>query len=75
MASVKTSVPTAREERIKAEAYRLWLEEGRPDGRAEAHWFMAARLVDAPAAPRSKKSPVKAKVAKPAVKARKPTAK
>ncbi len=31
--------------RIRDHAHRLWLEEGRPEGRAEAHWEMARELV------------------------------
>jgi len=34
-------------DRIRERAYRLWESEGRPDGRALAHWDMAARLVAA----------------------------
>jgi hypothetical protein len=34
-----------RDARIRAVAYRIWLEEGCPDGRAEAHWEMARDLV------------------------------
>jgi hypothetical protein len=34
-----------REDRIRAKAYDLWLEEGRPEGRAEIHWDMASELV------------------------------
>lgn len=30
-----------REDRIRARAYQLWEEEGRPEGRAEQHWFTA----------------------------------
>jgi Protein of unknown function (DUF2934) len=26
---------------IKTRAYRLWEEEGRPEGRADEHWFRA----------------------------------
>ena len=37
------------EERIRAIAYALWEEEGRPEGRAEDHWFRAASLVAAEA--------------------------
>lgn len=33
------------EQRIRERAYRIWLEEGRPSGRAEAHWDMARELV------------------------------
>jgi hypothetical protein len=42
-----------REERIRAIAYALWEEEGRPDGRAEAHWLRATELVDAEAVTRA----------------------
>ena len=28
-------------ERIKQRAYVLWEQEGRPEGRAEEHWFQA----------------------------------
>ena len=30
-----------REDKIRARAYQLWEEEGRPEGRAEQHWFTA----------------------------------
>lgn len=32
------------EQRIRERAYLLWLEEGRPEGRAEAHWKIACML-------------------------------
>jgi hypothetical protein len=40
-----TTVPQAfaAEDRVREVAYTIWLEEGRPDGRAEAHWFEAVR--------------------------------
>jgi DUF2934 family protein len=31
------------EQAISARAYALWEEEGRPDGRALAHWLAAER--------------------------------
>ena len=34
-----------REDRIRAVAHRIWLEEGCPDGRADVHWEMARDLV------------------------------
>ena len=34
------------ENRIRAVAHSLWLEEGQPDGRAESHWMKAAELVN-----------------------------
>jgi hypothetical protein len=33
-----------REQRIREIAYQLWVLEGRPDGRADSHWFEAAAL-------------------------------
>jgi hypothetical protein len=36
-----------RERRIRERAYRLWEEEGRPGGRAEAHWREAQRQIAA----------------------------
>ena len=33
------------EERVRQRAYKIWLEEGRLDGRAEVHWQMARELV------------------------------
>lgn len=34
-----------REDQIRKRAHRLWEEEGRPDGRAEDHWFQAKEMV------------------------------
>lgn len=33
------------EQRIREHAYQIWVSEGRPLGRAEAHWEMARELV------------------------------
>lgn len=33
------------EQRIREHAHRIWLEEGCPSGREEAHWDMARELV------------------------------
>jgi hypothetical protein len=33
------------EERIRDRAYRLWLEEGQPEGRASEHWEKARELL------------------------------
>ncbi len=52
-------IPSYNEETIRALAYQRWLDEGRPDGRAEIHWQWAlaslaasaerpAKLVDIP---------------------------
>lgn len=74
MPDVKSAVPGSRDEQIKAMAYRLWLEEGCPEGRAEAHWFQAVELIEAAptAAPAAKgKSRPKTVTAKAAGGARK----
>jgi hypothetical protein len=34
-----------RQDRIREVAHRIWREEGCPQGRDEAHWHMARRLV------------------------------
>lgn len=39
----------AKEERIRAIAYAIWEEEGRPEGHAEAHWLRACAIVEAEA--------------------------
>ncbi len=55
------------EERIRERAYHLWEAEGRPPGRAEAHWLRAEAEVKGAAesqAPRPAARPAKAK-AKP----------
>jgi Protein of unknown function (DUF2934) len=33
------------EQRIRERAYRIWLEEGMPEGRENAHWDMATELI------------------------------
>jgi hypothetical protein len=33
------------EDKVRARAYRLWQEEGCPEGRAEVHWDKACELV------------------------------
>jgi len=35
-----------RDERIRQRAYRMWEEEGRPEGRADDHWQRAAREIE-----------------------------
>ncbi len=58
---------TPSEDRIRAIAHALWLQEGQPEGRADAHWAMANDLasreesnVDAPK-PKRKPAAKKAK--------------
>ncbi|WP_238367418.1 DUF2934 domain-containing protein [Mesobacterium pallidum] len=51
---------------IAETAYLLWLDEGQPEGRAEAHWLEArTRLETAPAKPARKRAAPKAKAAAP----------
>lgn len=38
-------MPTGREQAVRERAYHLWEEEGRPEGRADAHWHEARRQV------------------------------
>jgi len=33
------------EERIRKRAHKMWLDEGRPDGRAESHWSLAKMAI------------------------------
>jgi hypothetical protein len=35
-----------RKERVRQQAYHIWLEEGRPEGRDKEHWEQAEKLVD-----------------------------
>jgi len=37
------------DQRIREEAYRIWEDEGRPEGHAERHWAMARRNSEKPA--------------------------
>ena len=46
---MQTDPTPSIEDRVRAVAYALWLEEGRPEGRAEAHWHRAHQLVNAEA--------------------------
>jgi Protein of unknown function (DUF2934) len=47
---------TISEDSLRELAYAIWVEEGRPDGRAEAHWFEAVRRASTP--PAKPKKPV-----------------
>lgn len=35
------------DERIRERAHRIWLEEGRPEGRAAEHWAAARHQIEA----------------------------
>jgi len=59
------------DESIRDRAYVIWEREGRPQGRDRDHWLQAAWELSGEAA----KAAAGSKMAKPAVKARKPSAK
>lgn len=68
----------SREDRIRARAHQIWLNEGQPSGHEQRHWEQAAAEVDAeeikpkkPAAKRAAtaKKPAAATVKAPAKKA------
>jgi hypothetical protein len=48
----------SKEELVRARAYQFWIEEGRPEGRADIHWQRALDSVAAETIPDVK--PVKA---------------
>jgi hypothetical protein len=57
---------SGRDQRITDMAHKIWEEEGRPEGQAEAHWARAMAIVDAEALvkkPVAKKATAKAKAA------------
>jgi hypothetical protein len=37
---------TSKEERIRHQAYRLWVAEGRPEGRDREHWEEAEQIIN-----------------------------
>jgi Protein of unknown function (DUF2934) len=63
--TLANNVIAGRDQLVADLAFRLWEEEGRPEGRAEDHWLRAAVLVDeiAPKKTAAKK-PVLKKVSK-----------
>jgi len=64
--TLANNVIAGRDQRIADLAYRIWEEDGRPEGRAEQHWLRASVLVDE-SAPK-KKPAVKAVASKKAKK-------
>lgn len=60
MPAATTAVTEAQ---IAEAAFHLWETEGRPEGRAEDHWYRAMTSLKAQATPRA---PAKARTAKPA---------
>jgi hypothetical protein len=59
--TLANNVIAGRDQLVADLAFHLWEEEGRPEGRAEAHWLRAAVLVD-------EMAPKKAAPKKPAAK-------
>ncbi len=59
--TLANNVIAGRDQLVANLAFHLWEEEGRPEGRAEAHWLRAAVLVD-------EMAPKKAAPKKPAAK-------
>ena len=64
------------EDRVREIAHDIWMQEGQPHGRDEAHWQIAlekarAEMAKAPAKP--KKAPAKKPAAKKAAPAKKAT--
>lgn len=45
MMNIDAQLSGTIEDRVKSLAYSFWLAEGRPEGRAEAHWFKALDMV------------------------------
>jgi Protein of unknown function (DUF2934) len=64
--TLANNVIAGRDQLVADLAFRLWEEEGRPEGRAESHWLRAAVLVDeaAPAKQPLAKKPAPKKAAK-----------
>lgn len=53
------------ENRIRERAHGIWEREGRPTGRAEAHWFMAAQELFGGKAPMAAARPKAARKSAP----------
>ncbi len=64
--TLANNVIAGRDQLVADLAFRLWEEEGRPEGRAESHWLRAAVLVDesVPAKQPLAKKPAPKKAAK-----------
>ena len=48
-------------DQIAALAHKFWEDEGRPEGKAEAHWLRATEVLTKPAAAPAAKTAAKAK--------------
>jgi DUF2934 family protein len=49
--------PTEDEARIRERAYKIWINEGQPEGREAEHWERAAREIDQELSQAAEKSP------------------
>jgi Protein of unknown function (DUF2934) len=56
--TLANNVIAGRDQRIADLAYRMWEEDGRPEGRAEQHWLRAVVLVDELAPKAAAKKPM-----------------
>jgi Protein of unknown function (DUF2934) len=65
-----SNAPQIQEDAVRQLAHKFWEEEGRPEGRAEAHWLRAISTFTIP-----ETTPVKAKVATAAAAVAAPAAK
>ena len=84
MSNIAASATGSPEERVRAIAFSLWVDEGMPDGRADSHWFKALDLANSaapdlaaaeePAAQPKRKTPAAAAPKKVAVAAAKKAA-
>ena len=45
MDKTQTPIETSLEDRIRAAAYNMWEEEGRPEGCAETLWQRACEMI------------------------------
>jgi hypothetical protein len=52
----------SREERIRERAYRLWQDDGSPEGRADEYWGRAEAQIDAESGPDEPDEPEQAVV-------------
>lgn len=64
---------SSSEDRVRAIAHKLWVDEGMPEGRAEAHWLQALEIANAEQLVAMNK--VASKAAAPKAKAAAPAAK
>ncbi len=62
----------SREDRIRARAHQIWLDEGQPSGNEQRHWEQAAADVDAEDAKAKKPAAKKATAAKKPAAAKSP---